>query len=263
MLKLTFLQSASPALVAFLIFIHFVGFYLLGHRISRNAIKKDPARSKAGLKAINGMLVGLLGLMLAFTFSMSDSRFNTRRALVVEEANTIGTTILRTDMYPDSMRTLLRAHLKDYVEARIAFYEAGTDWEKVAAYYRKGEEASMKAWTAVAAYAKTDDVTTRTAQLIPSLNAMIDIATTRRAAGEGTIPDSILWFLFILCVCSAFLLGYGHPDKVDWIVVAGFAMMLSATIFTIIDLDRPRSGLITMDRSHQRIVDLRQMLAAD
>ena len=95
--------------------------------------------------------------------------------------------------------------------------------------------------------------------LVPALNEMIDITTTRRAAGEATIPDSIMYFLFILCLGSAFLLGYEQAQKIDWIVVIGFATMLSATVFNIIDLDRPRSGLINMDTPNEKIVELLQM----
>ena len=95
--------------------------------------------------------------------------------------------------------------------------------------------------------------------MIPALNAMIDITTTRRAAGEATIPDSIVYFLLILCIGSAFLLGYDNKNKIDWIVVMGLAIMLSLTVFNIIDLDRPRSGLINMNKPNQKIVELRGM----
>lgn len=209
------------------------------------------------------MLLGLLGLLLAFTFSMSNSRYDTRRQLVIEEANNIGTVILRTDIYPDSVRKLLRSNLKEYVEARIAFYQAGMDIEKMVGLYRKADDLSKKVWSIVATYAKTDDITTRTSQLIPALNDMIDITTTRRAAGEATIPDSIMYFLFILSCCTAFLLGYDHKNKIDWIVVMGYAVLLSGTIFNIIDLDRPRSGLVNMDLPNQKIIELREMFNED
>jgi hypothetical protein len=208
---------------------------------------------------MNGMLLGLLGLLLAFTFNMASSRFDTRRQVVIEEANNIGTAVLRTDLYPDSMRQLLRNELKEYVEERIAFYEAGKNGEEVAEHYRKADLLSKKIWSSVAAYAKKDNITTRTSELIPALNAMIDITTTRRAAGEATVPDSIMYFLFILCFCAAFLLGYDNKYKIDWIVVTGFALMLSITVYTIIDLDRPRSGLINMDAPNEKIIELREM----
>ena len=258
-MNFTLLQSVATSVIALIIFILIIIFFWLGYQTRANLIRKDPDKEKVDLKAINGTLLGLLGLLLAFTFGMSNSRFNNRRELLVQEANNIGTVILRTDIYPDSVRKLLRSNLKDYLEARIAFYQAGMDLEKIVFYYRQADALGKKVWSIAANYAKHDDVTTRTSQMIPALNAMIDIATTRRAAGESTIPDSIMYFLFVLCCCSAFLLGYDTKDKIDWVIVIGFSIMLSATVFNIIDLDRPRSGLIDMDKPHQNIVELREM----
>ncbi len=259
MIKLSLLQSSSTVLIAIILFILLIVFYLIGFRLRHRFIKSNPDQTIGDLGQINSTLLGLLALLLAFTFSMSNSRYDTRRQLVIEEANDIGTVILRTDIYPDSMRQLLRAQLKEYVEARITFYQAGMDMEKTTEAYKKGSEISNNIWTIAATYAREDDITTRTSELIPALNAMIDITTTRRAAGESTIPDSIMYFLFLLCLCSAFLLGYDHKNKFDWIVVIGFAIMLSTTVFTIIDMDRPRSGLIDMDTPNQKIIELREM----
>ena len=223
------------------------------------AIKRDPEHAKTDIKAINGMLIGLLGLLLAFTFGMSNSRYDDRRHIIIEESNIIGTTILRTDMYPDSMRSVLRSALREYVESRIAFYDARSDFQKTMSEFREGQALSAKIWSMAADYARKNGEITRTSQLIPSINEMIDITATRLAASEGTIPDSIMYFLFILCACTSFLMGYDQGSKVEWIIVMGFALALSATIFSIVDLDRPRSGLINMDRPNQKIVDLREM----
>lgn len=259
MLKLSLLQSTPAILITIIVLFGIIGFYLFGHRLRLRAIIADPDQARVELGSINGALLALLGLLLAFTFSMSSSRFDARRQLVIEEANAIGTVILRTDIYPDSVRQLLRSNLKEYVEERIAFYQAGMDARKLVKHYLKADSIGKEVWRITATYAKTDNITTRTSELIPALNAMIDITTTRRAAGEATVPDSILYFLFILCFCSAFLLGYDNKYKIDWIIVIGFTLMLSATIFTILDLDRPRSGLIDMDMPNQKIIELREM----
>ncbi len=259
MIQLTFLQSTPTIVLALILCVLLIVFYIVGHRVRRFQVLRNPAFGTSDLATINGMLLGLLGLLLAFTFSMSNSRYDTRRALVVEEANNIGTVILRTDVYPDSMRTILRQSLREYVEARIAFYQVGMDIQQVYRYYFKADSVGQAIWKSVANYARVDDITTRTSEMIPALNAMIDITTTRRAAGEATIPDSIMYFLFSLCLGSAFLLGYDHKGPMNWVIVFGFAIMLSSVVFTIIDLDRPRSGLIKMDIPNQRIVDLRGM----
>ncbi len=259
MLNLSLLQSAPTLAVAIILFVLLIVIYIFGYRLRTRSIKNHPEQNIEDLGAINGTLLGLLALLLAFTFGMSNSRYDTRRQLIIEEANNIGTVILRTDIYPDSMRQRMRAMLKDYVEARIAFYQAGMSTEKIISEYKKANEISSQLWSTIAAYSKVDNITTRTSELIPALNAMIDITTTRRAAGEATIPDSIMYFLFMLCLCSSFLLGYDRKNKFDWIVVIGFALMLSMTVFTIIDLDRPRSGIINMDKPNEKIIELKQM----
>ncbi len=256
---MTFLQGTPTIVLALILFILLIVFFIIGHRVRAYQVLKNPELERSDLGTINGMLLGLLGLLLAFTFSMSNSRYDTRRALVIEEANSIGTVILRTDVYPDSMRTILRQSLREYVEARIAFYQVGMDMQKVYRNYYKADSVGQAVWKTVANYAKVDDITTRTSEMIPALNAMIDITTTRRAAGEATIPDSIMYFLFSLCLGSAFLLGYDHKGPMNWVIVIGFGIMLSSVVFTVMDLDRPRSGLIRMDIPNQRIVDLRGM----
>jgi hypothetical protein len=259
MLELSLLQSTPTVVIALAMFILLIGFYILGYRLRSRTIQKDKDYVVEDLGAINGTLLGLLALLLAFTFSMSNSRYDTRRQSIIEEANAIGTTILRTDIYPDSMRQVLRSHLKDYVEARIEFYEAGMDVKEMVKKFKKASGISSQLWSIAATYARQDDITTRTSEFIPALNTMIDMTTTRRAAGEATVPDLIIYLLFILCWCSAFLLGYDRKNKFDWIVVIGFALMLSITLFTIIDLDRPRSGFINMDKANEKIVELREL----
>ncbi len=260
MLKLTLLQSTSTVLVALIVFIFIICFYLIGFMVRKRINAKYPDLAKGEIGAINGTLLGLLGLLLAFTFSMSSSRYDTRRSIIIQEANDIGTAILRADLYPDSIRQLLRNNFKEYVKCRIAHYEIGRNWSKAELYYLRADSIGKVIWNIVTTDAKTNGVFLRTGQMIPALNAMIDITTSRRASGESTVPDSIMYFLFILCFCSAFLLGYDNKSgRVDWILVFGLAIMLSITVYNIIDLDRTRSGYINMDRPNQKIVELLDM----
>lgn len=244
-------------LVAVVLFILLITCYILGYRLRLRVIRHRENQTLEDLGAINGTLLGLLALLLAFSFGMSNSRYDTRRELIIEEANDVGTVILRTDFFPDSVRQRMRSYLKEYVEARIEFYKADMDLEKAYAAMVRGNEISTHLWAMSTDFARKEPILTKTSELIPALNAMMDITTTRRAAGEATIPDSIMYFLFVLCLTSSFLLGYDRKNKFDWVVVIGFALMLSTTVFTIIDLDRPRSGLIDMDKPNQRIIDLR------
>jgi len=257
--QFSFTQTAPAWLLAGILFVGLLLIYVVAHGFRRYHLTVKPDFAVADLNTINGMLLGLLGLMLAFSFSMANERFNSRRGLVIEEANDIGTVVLRLDVLPDSLRTVLRTSMKQYLEERIAFYDARMDLNRAAAHYYRADSISSSVWRAVVGHARKDNLSVIASEIIPALNAMIDITTTRRAAGEATLPPTIIYFLFALCLGSAFMLGYDHKGPVNWVVLICFATMLSATVFTVIDLDRPRSGLINLDGPHQRMVDLRSL----
>jgi hypothetical protein len=263
MLTGSFIQSTSASVLALITFILIIGCYAAGHYRKSIHLRKFPDQASKDTSTMTGALLALLGLMLAFSFSMANSRFDTRRLVIIEGANAIGTVILRTEMYPDSVRALLRSSMKEYVEARIVVFERSHTDEELHANQVRLDSISHSVWMITASYAKVDPTTVRTSELIPALNDMIDIVTTRRAAFASTIPDAIIYFLLLLCLTSAFLLAHDRKNNADWVVVIGFALMLSATIFTIIDLDRPQSGLINMDGPHQKVIELRNMFKAD
>lgn len=254
-----FLFYIPGGIIAAVFFILILVFYRLGFLLRVKRMKMLHAKDDQELGSLNGAMMGLLALLLAFTFGMANSRYDLRRELVVKEANIIGTAILRTDVYPDSIRTELRGMFKEYVEARIGYYKAGTDIEAVNLHFSKGNDLSRNIWKTATSYARTDDITTRTAQLLPALNEMIDIVTSRKASGEAHLPHSILYFLFALCFCVSFMMGYDKRERFDWIVTAGFSLMLSITIYIILDLDRPRRGLINLDKQNEKIVELREL----
>lgn len=261
MLDNWFLSSVPGVLIAAFFFILIMVFYRLGFLLRRRKLNMLHATEDQDLGALNGAMMGLLALLMAFTFGMANSRYDLRRELVVKEANAIGTAILRTEVYPDSIQVELKGLLKEYVEARIGYYEAGMDSAAVNTFFRRGTELSGNIWHTAATYARVDDISTRTSQLLPALNDMIDIVTTRKAAGEAHLPPSILYFLFALCFCVAFMMGYDKKVRFDWIVTAGFSLMLSITIYIILDLDRPRRGLINLDKPNEKIVELRALFS--
>ena len=246
--------------VAFFLFIAMVFAAWVGNRFAKIRLKKNPDIFSEGIGSLEGALLGLVALLLAFTFSMSASRFDERRHAIVAEANIIGTAILRADLYPDSIRTTFRKDFKQYVEARIDYYTAGADINKVLDALNKSNVIAHKIWNKAADLGKDPAYFVSTNQMIPALNDMIDIITTRLAGGLARVPDSIVWLLFLLCVVGSFVVGYGNKGKkLDWIVIVGFCLMISLTIYLILDLDRPRRGFINMDSANQRIVDLRGM----
>lgn len=205
-------------------------------------------------------LIALLFFLLAFTFGMSGDRYDSRRKIVVEEANNIGTAILRSDLYPDSLRTLFRKDFKNYVEARIAYYQAGADEKSVLRADSISQIISSKLWKRATKLAKNPANLAATQQMIPALNSMIDVSSSRLAGEKAKVPQSIIIMLFFLSAIIAFYGGYseGQKSRPDWLVQIGFCLLVSLVILFTLDLDRPRRGLVNLDVSNQTVIDLRK-----
>lgn len=256
----SFLFYAPSWLISSLLCLGIIGLYFVGYKIRQKRIEEKQDTLTDGLGPIEGSLLGLLGLLLAFTFGMASSRHDSRMQIMVDEANNIGTAILRTELYPDSIHKAYIIDFKQYVEARISIYEAKLDEQKKAKSLQLSDSIGTLIWKRTANSAKNGEYLVQTNQMVPAVNTMIDIVTVRNAMNEETVPDSILWLLFILCLVAAFLIGYGTKKKIDWIIISGFAIMTSVTVLLILDLDRPYRGSINMDKSQEKMVALRKML---
>jgi hypothetical protein len=234
-------------LLCLILFIAMILMVWLGTRLRAKRVEE------ASLSTIEGSLFGLLGLLLAFTFSMSASRYDARKAIMVEEANDIGTALLRADMYTDSLRTAFRKDFQHYIKARIAYYDAGRDTALINVAKRNTETISAHIWyRAIQASHKSENLAA-TQQMIPALNAMIDAVTLRTAAGKSRVPDSIIVLLFLLSLSCSFFAGYVLPGnkKMGKTTILGFVLLTVFVIYVILDLDRPRRGIINMDEQQQ------------
>lgn len=256
MLKFSLLHMIPTIYLTILVMLMMLLFFKLGIWV-RNKTGKDKDESSIG--TIEGSLLGLLALLLGFTFSLSNSRYDQRLNVVIEEANDIGTAVLRADLYPDSVRQEFRKEFKRYVDARIEFFESGRDLQRVQAAMDSTSAIQSRLWKIATTLGQDKDNFHRSSQMIPALNAMFDITTTRTAINLAKVPDLILYLLFMLCFTASFMLGYSKGIKNDWVVTVIFAIMVGITIFTILDLDRPRTGVITMDQVNEQVRALRTM----
>src|SRR3954471_10223287 len=99
-----------------------LGLLEIGRRFGMRWAARDPEGAKSVAGGAEGAVFGLMGLLIAFTFSGAATRFDTRRAQLVEEANCIGTAWLRLDLLPADTQPPLRDKLREYTEARIAAF---------------------------------------------------------------------------------------------------------------------------------------------
>lgn len=241
----------------------FIGMLVLlelGRKIGYARQARDPEGARAGIGAVDGAVFGLLGLLIAFTFSGAASRFDVRRDLIVQETNAIGTAWLRLDLLPASAQSAIRDSFRQYVDARLAIYRNVADIDTARAELARASLLQKDIWTQVVAAGQLENApTTVNMLLLPALNEMFDITTTRTMATQMHPPTVIFIMLSGMALASALLAGYGMAGgkSHNWLHIIGFAAITAAAVYVIIDIEYPRLGLIRVDAFDQALTSLR------
>ena len=225
----------------------------IGRRLGARRLAKETERERTVMNTIETAIYALLGLMLAFTFSGAASRFDTRRTTTVQEANMIGTAYLRLDLLPGATQPPLREKFRRYTQARIDVYRALPDISASNTQAARAIALQAEIWNGAVAALK-DAPPQSSLLLIPALNDMIDITTTRAILLRTHTPLVVLAILLVLTLVCSLLLGDGLARKRTFglrLHTIGFALVLTATVYVIFDLDHPRVGLIRLDYADQ------------
>lgn len=232
----------------------------MGRRIR---LRHKDEEASGGLSVIDGAVFGLLGLLLAFAFSGADARFEARRQLIVQETNEIGTAWLRVNLLPASAQPQLRADYRQYVDDRIAFYrDLNDNPQQARADFANSNALQTKIWSESIAAARQDPNPAVLSLVLSSLNDMIDITTTRAVALETHPPLAIYILLFVLALASSLIAGFSMGDrrKRPWLHTIVYAVALTVTIYTILDLEFPRAGIVRVDRYDQVLINQRNSM---
>jgi len=227
----------------------------------RLALLVDPASDSRDARAAQGAVFGLLGLLLAFTFSGALQRFDERRHLVVEEANDIGTAWYRIDLLPAARQTEMRNLFRLYMDTRIQTYSNVTDEAATLASLAKGEQLQRQIWAVAVAGADESAKVAAYTVLLPSLNEMFDITTTRVAVTQMHPPAVVYGMILVLAAVGAVFSGYalGGQER-SWVHRLAFPLATAVALFVIIDMEFPRLGLIRVDAMDSLLADLRKMM---
>jgi hypothetical protein len=245
------------------LFFAMLGAMEAGRWIGARRLQLGSSGSRAGVSAVEGAIFALLGLLVAFTFSQAASRFDARRQLIIEETNDIGTAYLRLDLLPDNAQLALRGRFRQYVDARLAFYKSLRDIDAAKAEAGKANRLQGEIWQqAVAAIHAKGASPAAAMLLLPALNAMFDIATTRALAMQIHPPAIIFVMLIGLALANALLVGHGMAESKqrNWLHSIGFAFVLAFSIYVILDIEFPRLGFIRVDAFDQALVQLRDSM---
>ncbi len=234
----------------------------VGRRIGARRLAKEGEAAAKGFGAIEAAVFGLLGLILAFSFSGALTRFDARRHLVVAEANNIGTAFLRIDLLPVDAQAPMRDLFRRYLDSRIETYRKLPDMEAVKAELARSVKLQSEIWSLAVSSSQKLPTPQAMMLLLPALNAMIDITTTRAEAARLHSPVIIWVMLGALTFACALFAGYDMASRkhLNLLHSVAFAVVLAVTVYVIIDLEYPRIGLIQVADSDRVLVDLRESM---
>jgi hypothetical protein len=217
----------------------------VGHRVGR---RTGSDASRAVPTDVAGALLGMLGLLLGFTVSMAETRFDARKHLVIEEANAIGTALLRTELLPAPLDAQSRALLVGYLGGRIRWGEQAGDAVRQAELARTDAKIHEKLWR-LATAAVAERPTATTALYVNALNQVIDLQAERAHVRANRIPHTVFALLAVIALIATFALAVsmGHSGKRS-VSLHALALATWLVFLLIVDLDQPRRGWIQVSQ---------------
>ena len=228
------------------------------HSLTIGQLLTHPEKKKRGSGNIDAVILSLLGLLTAFTFSAAYSRYETRRQLIVDEANALGTAWLRLDLISEASQPEVRRLFHDYVESRARIWSAMSNSENAFREHQNSVRQQVPLWKEV--ITATDAETTGDARklILPALNEVFDIATTRVVAVQAHPPLVIFLLLAVFSLATAWLTGYSMAefDGPAFTHLAGYSALASLVLVIICDIEYPRFGVVRLDVPNQLIIDL-------
>ena len=224
----------------------------VGWRLGRLRRRRAENEKDAPIGAVVGAALGLLAFLLAFTFGMSASRFDTRKQMVLQESNAIGTTYLRADMLPEPQRSEVRNLLREYA----ALHARGVTAIMTSEVMTQSGVIQDRLWADAVVLGGQSPNSIVIGLFIQALNDMIDLDAARITAGRNRIPETIWMALYLVTILTMAAMGYqfGLTGTRSWAVTIILALVFAAVFLLIADLDRPQSGFLKV--SQQPMIDL-------
>jgi hypothetical protein len=184
-----------------------------GRRLGERHRDRDSGSEKSSPGATEGAVFALLGLFLAFTFSGAGARFDTRRQLVAQEANAIGSAWQLISILPENRQAEMRQLMREYLDARLQTSRLYSDRKAQRAANQKTTELQQRLWSTATAAAKESGQVPQFTLVLPALGNMFDLAASRMAVTRLHPPPVLYITLVFLALVSAVFVGYGMAGK--------------------------------------------------
>lgn len=256
------MYDQSSVVIVMVLLLSMIAVIELGFRIGARWAASTVESSRSQVSAIQASLLGVLGLLLAFTLSLALQRFDARSQAVVEEANAIGTAWLRTELLPAAQREQAREQMRHYIDLRVqAGARATTDVDARAGLLAASAQAQTAMWRTATEAAAADPGPVTSGLFIQALNEMFDAYGRRAAALERHVPEIVLFLLYGTFLLTGSIVGFtsGLSGQRASFVTYVMVVLIVLLVFIIIDLDRPRRGLIEVNQAS--LIELQALTA--
>lgn len=232
----------------------------IGYRIGvrRQANSDEPDKSHAN--ALHGAVLGLLALLLGFTFAMAVSRYENRKTLMVDQANAIGTVAVRARLLPAPYAEQAAPLVREYVHSRLQYNNAGTEDADINPIEAEAGALENQLWAIAQAVLAADPHSQPGALYVQALNDMFDLREKRRFALNDQVPGAVIVMLCAVALTAMALVSYscGLHGRRRPMANMTFAVLIALVLVIISDIDRPRQGFVTP--SQESLVRLQQSL---
>jgi len=252
-----------PWLFCLLMFLGMLIMLELGRRVAVRRRLKDPEDDKGGLGTVEAAIFAIFGLIVAFTFSGAATRFNEKRMLIAEEANAIEKAYLRLLLLPAESQPHFQELFRKYVDSRLETYRRLPNLKAAEQEMARSKKFQEEIWTeAIGGTIRSGSHPDSGKLLLPALNEMFDIATTRTMALQQHPPSIIYTLLFLLGLLCSLLAGFrmaGSKHR-SWLHILAFPVITVAITYVILNVEYPRAGLIRLEASEQLLLNVRQAM---
>ncbi len=240
-------SSLTPVFIAIFLCLILAGE--VGYQTGRWSERRNPHKERevSGIGSITTGMFGLLAFCLGLTIGIAQDRYETRRQLVVQEANAIGTAWLRAKLISGEDGAAILAAVEDYAKVRLAYVTAPTtDLEP--ALIAQTNALQNDIWSNVQTLAQRAP-SPITASLVASLNEMFDASSSQRFAFDSRVPEHLPLMLFVGALLAIGAMGFslGLAGTRQLVLLWLMLLMWTGGMILIIDLSRPRIGLVSVD----------------
>jgi len=224
--RMDWLYSTPSWQLAITLFVFLLGGMFVGFSLGKNAARHGEQESGAADSAVKGAVAGLAALLLAFSFSLAAGRYDQRNTLVLREANALRDAWLRTDLLEEPTRGSLQQLLRDYLDARLKYIGARFDPTQIGASAMASQQLQQQIWQVISEQSRINPQPRNVSTMVPAAIVLI--------------------LLFAAIVFTGLLVGhsFGRAGRRHVLTAVVFALLVTLVVSVILDLDRPRRGVI-------------------